>query len=185
MKKMLTLFCIFTLVQPVAIGQQIRLAEGDRVKIKTTLPGLKKVTGTFDQLNASEIFIHNNVQDFMIPLGSVRRVFVSRGTKRNSLKGMLIGAASGGVLLGVASSIAFKPCDPREYCLFDDKTEIIISNTIAGVLIGGGAGFTVGTFIKTDRWMLVQNTRRAGLAWNHHSPVPGLMLQFSILNRNH
>jgi hypothetical protein len=87
-----------------------------------------------------------------------------------------------GAILGVASAIAFEKCEPGEFCLFNDKGAIIISNTFAGALIGGAAGLLVGTFIKTDRWMLVRIAPRSGSAWNHHSAVPGVSLHFSLYN---
>ncbi len=176
--------CLLWLMPFTVFGQNLNLKEGDRVKIKTTVPDMIKVTGTVYNLNPSEIYIHSSNQDYRIPVHSVRRAYVSQGRKRNSFKGMLIGGVSGGLLLGAAASFAYEKCDTEEYCLYDDKAAVIISNTLAGALIGGCAGFIAGTFIKTDRWILVRTAPGRTLSFNHHTQLPGWTLRISFQNRN-
>lgn len=176
--------CLLWLMPITVFGQNLNLKEGDRVKIKTTVPDMKKVTGTVYHLNASELYIHSSNQDYRIPVHSVRRAFVSQGRKRNSFKGMLIGGVSGGLLLGAAASFAYEKCDEELFCLYDDKTAIIISNTLAGALIGGGTGFIAGTFIKTDRWILVRRASGRSISFNQHTQLPVWSLSVSFRNRN-
>jgi hypothetical protein len=75
----------------------------------------------------------------------VARLEVSRGTRRNTLKGLLAGAVAWGALVGLVAA-------------FDTLDESGVGEPfVIGGMLAAGAG--IGTLVKTERWERVSPDR--------------------------
>jgi hypothetical protein len=81
-----------------------------------------------------------------VPVASITGLETSLGRRRNTVKGLVIGAASG-VLIGL-----LMPVDPNDCGYYSEnmcsREEALLGGTIAFGAIGAG----IGALIKTDRW---------------------------------
>ena len=92
-------------------------------------------------------------------MASITSLEVSLGRKRNTIRGLVIGAASG-VLIGVIA-----PVDPNNCGYYSDNFCSREKALLGGVVGGGGLGAGIGALIKSDRWsrVTVNATGQIGL----------------------
>ena len=125
----------------VMVGSRVRLTA------PTVLQG--KLQGAITAMDEKAVVLAaDSGVPVVVPREAITSLDVSAGRKKNALKGTVIGAAAGAVLMLVAA-----PVDPNN-CGVDSPN---VCSRGQGVGIGavGGAvwGVLIGSFIKTDRWM--------------------------------
>jgi hypothetical protein len=98
---------------------------------------------------------------------SIQRLELSRGRKRPWLRGLLEGAALGGVVMAVAP--VENPCPDGVSPGVDTGCETKAYNVQSGLVGGGAIGLLIGALTKVERWEAVPPGHfRVAL-----SPVPG------------
>ncbi len=122
------------------------LVIGSRVRITSSTFDARP-TGMVTALDEGELTIAIDERiPLKVPLASITRLETSLGRKRNTLKGLGIGAASG-LLLGLVM-----PVDPDNCGYYSDnfcsRGESLLGGTLGAALIGAG----IGALIKSDRW---------------------------------
>lgn len=137
------------------------LKKGDRVKLIAPSVSGKALIGNIVMRSPSVTYLFRFRDDstYHIPNSSIEHLSISRGKKRRTLRGAVIGAASGGLLLGivaVATNPEPDPCDEDPYFLcgafeFSD-TEAFGIGALVGGVVGAAAGAIIGTFVRADRW---------------------------------
>ena len=144
---------------PLARAQSDLLDAGDRVRITVTSRSPSRVIGTLVAFTPSSVTIATEQETLYIQKASIEQLAVSLGKKRNTIRGALVGGATGGIVLGMtalADSPPDNPCVsiPGFICGRDEviNARAVISKTIMGVVTGAAAGAMIGTFIRTDRW---------------------------------
>lgn len=103
--------------------------------------------GRFQRISGDTLFYVNRVlTDRMIPLADITSLEVNHQGRRNGGKGLLIGVAAAGLLtLGYANS----DCKAASECY------TVLVGPLFGVLFGG-AGFLIGSFVRSSNWEPVQ-----------------------------
>ena len=128
---------------PVGPGDQIRVTTWDGRSLQGTL-----VTSSDSLISIRETTMDSSV---MIPIASVSSLEVHFGQKRNTVKGLYLGALAGaaaGGLMGLASGGSPDDC----WMLCYSAGEMAAIGAVAFGTLGGLAGMAVGSFMKTDRW---------------------------------
>lgn len=148
------LFMIFSSLSISQVYAQIGgLKEGDRVRVTAPAIQTGKIKGTVSSLSPDILAVSNSDTTIFIPNTAICELEISRGKKRNTGKGAIIGAVSGAVFLGVLSVATNEPCKENEWCFIELSTgEALGFGAFLGALGGGLNGAIIGTFIKTDRW---------------------------------
>ncbi len=111
---------------------------GSRVRVKTTLSGV--IVGSVTGVDPDALTIRTESGDAVqrVAWADVATLDVSRGFRRRTGEGLLAGAATWGVIVGL-------------YAVFDTLDESGVGEpAFIGVLLGSGA--VVGTLLKTERW---------------------------------
>jgi hypothetical protein len=88
----------------------------------------------------------------LVPLGSIRRLDVARGTRSNAWKGAKIGAAVGaafGLVVGIAA-VAESQSDDSSF--FDFGPEVVPVGMVGFGLMGGLIGAGIGTLSRGPAW---------------------------------
>ncbi len=168
---------------------QEQVSVGARVRITAPYLSKRPLVGTVVTAGADtlKVRLESNAIPLAIPLGSVTRLDVSSGKKRNAGKGALIGLFVG----GVAGAVVWAAYGERELVsrrsdeefLFFSSTSDWFSCTIGGcAAFLGGVGLVVGNvlggIIKTEKWKPVSLERMAiGITPQRHS---GLALSASF-----
>jgi hypothetical protein len=95
----------------------------------------------------------------------MRRVHVSRGLQRNTVRGMMIGvlaAAPVGALYGASHE---KTCEEPELCPgFLSRGETMLFHAAGAGAIGGAVGAIVGSQSRSERWERVRRGRYPAMA---------------------
>jgi hypothetical protein len=118
------------------------------------LPVAGSVEGWFARRTADSLWFRRDpVAETLVAvgLGTVERLQVSLGKRRNTLTGALWGGGIGAGL-GVLGAISLPDCDfgNDEWLWWCDGEEAVV---ILGSAFAGAAwGALIGTFIKTERW---------------------------------
>jgi len=137
------------------------LTPGQRVRVTAPSAGIINQTGTLVGMAGDSIVLRGlgvkrsdsaTVPDSSrraVPLGSVTRFEISRGTESNrkgaALVGALIGAVGGGVLGGSGG------CD-LEIGFRVQHFSCAVLGAIGGAVVGGAAGAVVGGFLHSEHW---------------------------------
>jgi hypothetical protein len=150
-----------------ALAQPAREAElpiGQRVRV-TLAPTKERFVATLVATGDDRITLQplSSSEKKEIPWADVSKLQVSRGKHRNTLKGVLFGAAAWALTLGLMAA-------------FDTLDESGLGEPL---VIGGylATGALVGTLVKTERWGEVP-VPSAGRAVSRSGP--GLRLQVAI-----
>ena len=122
---------------------------GARVRVTARDFGLEKSVGTCLSLSQGAMaFEREGLSPLTIAVVSITGLEISRGRKSNDVKGALVGAWFGvtaGALLGaVWQSEHEYDCPEKALCIGVGAAAL----GVTGLIIG----FTVGTFIKSERW---------------------------------
>ncbi|HKK44102.1 MAG TPA: hypothetical protein VJ964_01185, partial [Balneolaceae bacterium] len=114
-----------------------------------------------------------------ITLGQIKRLEVLKEV-RNTGRGALIGAGTGGLTLGVIFLASYEPCGPDEWCIFDySKGELFLMGTGFGIFTGGVIGALIGTFSKREKWKRVSlRVRNQPFKFGEISSAPSLSLRW-------
>lgn len=127
--------------------------EGDRIRVTAPTVESGKIKGTVSSFTSEMLMVSVKDTTLFIPNISIRKLEISTGQKRNTGKGAIIGAVSGGLILGIVSVATNKPCREGDWCFFEmSDGEAFGFGALAGALGGAANGAIIGTFIKTDRW---------------------------------
>jgi hypothetical protein len=138
------------------------------------LPVAGPVEGWFARRTADSLWFRRDPVDetvVAVGLGTVERVQVSLGKRRNTLKGAAWGGGIG-LGLGVLAATSLPDCGPgfEDWLWWCEGDEAVV---ILGTTLGVAAwGALIGTFIKSERWgevppatlSLLSERGRVGLA---------------------
>jgi hypothetical protein len=118
---------------------------GARVRVRTVQPGKPQV-GVLEESTGAELIIRTSAASpVKIHRTDVARLEVSRGSRRNTLKGLLAGAVAWGAVVGLVAA-------------FDTLDESGVGEPLViGGMLAAGAG--VGAMVKTERWERVSPDR--------------------------
>lgn len=114
-----------------------------------------------------------------IPMSSITAMDVGLGPRRNSLKGMAVGAALG-MLSGFAVRVDSSDClslfgasssTAAEYC---SRGEAVTYETVGSAL----AGAAIGWLIKSDRWTAMNVAVRPSITAEGRAATVGLAFRF-------
>jgi hypothetical protein len=112
---------------------------GSRVRVRTIQPGEPQV-GVLEGATPDELVLRTEAAASAVQVrrSDVVRLEVSRGTRRNTLKGLMGGAIAWGAIVGLVAA-------------FDTLDESGVGEPLfVGGLLAAGAG--VGSLVKTERW---------------------------------
>jgi hypothetical protein len=135
------------------------LARGDQVRLRLTSGG-NTVRGTIDATGPDEIVVRPKdpaQPPLRLSSRQMAQLEVVRGRHSHWAEGALIGFVPGAILVGLAAGGAGE-CDPN--C---DQTGSFLVGACVGGALTATLGALVGLFVKTDRWVLVEE-RRAKVA---------------------
>ena len=96
--------------------------------------------GILERATSSELFIRPSAADSLVEVrrSEVLKLEVSRGTRRNTLKGLVAGALAWGAIVGAVAA-------------FDTLDESGVGEPLfIGGMLAAGAG--VGSLVRTERW---------------------------------
>jgi hypothetical protein len=122
------------------------LTTGQRVRVHSITEPRQVVGGVSAVDSEFLAVVPDGLLPIKLPVRSIAAVDISRGRKRNWLKGLGIGLALG-VGVGFAFSVDAANCGP-ETVYFCSRGEALT----AGTVLFGGIGAGVGAFIKSERW---------------------------------
>ena len=128
-------------------------ALGDRVRVHAAKAGYKKLTGrvigtTPDVL---ELRLDAGQTEVAVPRAQIDRLYVSLSTRRNTLRGGVIGAVAAG-----AGTFLF---GPKEVKLDGTPGKVPMTNVITATAGGAAIGALLGYFARTDTWLAVSPGR--------------------------
>jgi hypothetical protein len=126
-------------------------AVGARVRITTFPPPLTRI-GTYGGAQDSTLLLQTPPSSLSIPLGSIRKLEVSRGAKLSKwggVGGLLLGAGAGGFVLGCLANRD----DYGVLCGGQSDTKVVV-----GAVVGGLAGAAIGAVLfRRESWIPVGN----------------------------
>jgi len=144
------------LSKPLNTSAQIPdLSIGERARVTSSSMYILKFGGIVTAVNEDTLEIQSVHRSYRIPYSQLDRLEISRGSKRNTAVGWLIGTGIG-AFAGFLSinKEEERNCHPDEWC-FDfseygrDMEPIAV---LGSALLGGLAGGIIGALIKTERW---------------------------------
>ena len=106
------------------------------------------VTGQFQKINRDSLFFTIQNKQFVIPVDQVQKVELLTGKKSNVITGGIIGAVSGGLILGIIADSAEK--DSEGFASVGQPG--FPGGFLAGALAGGGIGALIGYSIESEKW---------------------------------
>jgi hypothetical protein len=145
-----TVLCV---LPPLCNAQTIvGVTPGDRVKVWVAFSEGIPLEGTFQEVqNGSLFFSPEGQTDAMeVPLDQVESVETFAGTKRQTVKGMGIGAGSG-ALLGIVLGFASGDDEPCSWVCFSAEEKAAVGGIALGIT-GGVIGLIAGALTTTDEW---------------------------------
>lgn len=145
---------------PNILSAQINTVDpGDKVRVTYKIVSLSRTVGHLQHITNDTLHLEKKASTLKLPLASIQRLDISTGKKTRRGRGALIGAVTGGLILGVISlsstgnnsSDSDDPWGFNEIELFSPGGFFLIG---FGIGAAGGAmiGLTVGDLIKTDIW---------------------------------
>lgn len=150
------LFCMFA--KPLH-AQIDRLHEGEKVRIYAPSLSSSRIVGTVGELSQDTVKIVTEKSILPVSIKTIEELSISRDKKNNAGRGALIGASSGGVILGVAAVISNdlkNPCEPLPGYLCGSvewrDSKNLLKEIFFGILGGAAAGALIGAAIPTERW---------------------------------
>ncbi len=158
----LNVLLIIILINSIAIGG---ISSGDRVRIDVDTTIHKKfllfipysetekreIIGQVVSITRDSISIIDDTWKAEVRhvlTSGVKRIYVSEGLKRNTVKGILNGAIFGGMLFGIVAMSPHHPDNLEPVPDFYDRLKIVTVGTAGSALLGG----IIGWFSKVDRW---------------------------------
>lgn len=180
---------------PTTVHAQINgLKSGDRIKLSLSAhtASQRTMVGTVAGISPSVITLTTKDSTYYFTNSLIEHLWVSEGKRRNTGRGALIGAISGGLILGITTAATNPDPDPcnEDSSLFCgiapefSDSEAFVIGAVVGIFGGCAAGAIIGAVIRTERWerlplnvsvdiQPIHKTREFGLN-------PTLSLRFSI-----
>jgi hypothetical protein len=165
------------LLTPAAAQAEDLLSDGARVRIRMGSGG-KPLVGTIVAIESGTFTIdaQNMLETRVVPRSMVRKLEVSQGLKRKTMKGAWIGLATG-TLLGGALTVAMGSSGMSP----DNASFYVITPAVYGAA-GMALGALVGTMFRGERWREIDIED----SFLSVGPVPGggvgVSVRFSVGN---
>lgn len=155
----LVLVCLTAFLQG---GSAFAQSPGDRVRITETAN--VPFTGTVLTFNSDTLSVALGKDVRFLPIRDVRKLEVSLGQRRNTLRGLAIGALVGGIGAGLlfAYQVSQESC-PGGCLVIITPSQAFLAGGILGGIGGGLLGTIIGTAVQTERWQRVDVGFRPGL----------------------
>lgn len=137
-----------------ASAQQEPVREGDHVRSR----GLR-VEGEVQRIDGDVLVLRpvaGRLDNLMLPRADLRDLEVSRGTRRNTVQGILYGGGALGLTLALVSATSWEPC--TSWCIMhpESAVEAAVWGGTAGLVAGGVLGGVIGALTKTTEWEAAQ-----------------------------
>jgi hypothetical protein len=120
---------------PVLVGSKVRI-------LAPSVVG-GRLEGTVSEIDEESLLMLQNNHPWRVPRHAITHLEVSTGSHRQALKGMLVGAGIGAVIIG-AVRVPVAGCGN---CLSSHGEAALL-----GLGVGAAYGVGIGALIKTDRW---------------------------------
>ena len=151
-------------------AQPFILKAGERIRVFAPAINPGPVVGQVSALTAESLVLvtkKRGLKQLTIPLHAIERVDVSRGLRRHTRTGALIGALIGGVgWVALSSTVLFDP-SCREDRDAANRCGAIFALLLYGTPFVSAAGALVGAWggslIRTERWRTLSLQTRVGL----------------------
>ncbi len=150
------------LARPSPAQHLLTLTEGDRIRItlatsvETPLDWAPRrpFVGVFERVHSGTLTMRHGDRELRIPVAAIHGVDVQQGVRTNAWHGAAIGAALGGIGMGIASYASNEGCRDYAYCMLNTQQPAILGVAL-GVAGGGLVGLGAGALIRTPRWVAV------------------------------
>lgn len=145
---------LLILFPPSAASQAlVGVFPGDQVKVWVAFSESPPIEGTFREVRNGSVVLspRDRGEAMVVPLDQVRSVKSLVGSKRQTWKGLMIGAGVGatvGIITGAADGTDRVGC--WIFCMTAEE-KAALGGVLLG-LTGGMAGLVVGTLIKVEEW---------------------------------
>jgi len=147
-KILLTLLFTIFCASPKLYAQLDSLSNGDCIRLTGTKYFLQPTVATFSRIHSDTLFCYINNKVFAVPVNHLQKLEIPIGKRRHTIKGMIIGSISGGLILGIAMHSEEQQAEG-----FGKVGQPGFWGGFAsGALIGGGLGALIGSQIKSDKW---------------------------------
>lgn len=158
-----------------------RLEKGDKVRIEAPTISITPITGDVNEISNQGILLYGSTDEIMF--NAMDRLEVGK-FKRRTLRGALIGGATGGLLLGTITMATNNPCSSDEWCFleFSDGEAFLMGAVVVGVpglLIGG----IIGSTIEGVNWKTIRinvSDRPLAIRFMKRAKAPGLTVKWSF-----
>jgi len=119
------------------------ITAGNRIRLVAPAAVTGRIEGTVIQLDGKSLLVGGNGRrPISVPREAITQLEVSTGRRRQTLKGLWLGAGIGALWMGAACGL---------YADCDDGASPILGGAASGALLGAG----IGALIKRDRWSTV------------------------------
>ncbi len=180
MRLLVAHFCLFLSVSTLAVevqAQLLNLNTGERIRVLAPEIYPDPVIGQVSALTAETLVLETKkrgLKQLTVPLQAIERLEISRGYRRHTGKGALIGALVAGVWwVATVSRAFFGPSCRRDRSDADcDAIGVLLlypTPLVSGA--GGLVGAWGGSLIRTERWRALSLQTRVGVV-----PGPGVGL---------
>jgi hypothetical protein len=143
---------LFVIPSVLSAQQQPPIEPGARVRVTAPDCGLEQQAGTLEPSRGDSLVLGT----MKCPLSSVTRLDMSRGQRRNTVKGVELGLFVGSVTGGVVGALTYdtESCNWQAICAstVGGGTQRTLIGVGIGAGIGVAAGAIVGALIKIERW---------------------------------
>ncbi len=128
----------------VVVSQDLTLAPGTRVRVAAPDLNISSSIGEVEQVNPDTLVIRTETSRLVISMTSVKRLEISQGFRRNTLKGSIYGALIGCALFGIVEFAV------TEEGAFSDASIVVAA--LMGAAVGAGVGAIAGRARRTESW---------------------------------
>ncbi len=184
---LVVLFVMFTLSK-ITFAQVNTLKKGDRIKLSAPSVSKKPLVGTFMTRSNTLTVLYRSKDDstYYIINTLIDRIYISSGKKRNTGRGALIGAVSGGLILGITASVTNSEIETKIDPDISGGFEYVVVGAAIGILGGGAVGAIIGAINQTEQWERMPVQISMGITPTHKKEYafsPMLSLRLPIGNR--
>ncbi len=157
-KSTLTMFLIFlflfSFLLSISTAQLSSLSPGDRIRITAPKMFVQPLIGQFTKIHSDSLLFSFGSKHFVVPFQNIEKIEISQGYNRNTKKGALIGAITGGLSLGLAAyTDASKNKGGWEII---NPGKAFTGGFVTGAVVGAGLGAVVGRGIRSENWVALK-----------------------------
>ena len=146
-----------TVFVPVRGAAQIP-ARGSMVRVATDSARVVGVVAA-STVDSIRIALSQRSDTVSVAVAAIRELAVAEGTRPHTKQGFVYGAISGALIGATVRYIGFTPCDEPGLlgCYLEPRTRGQATAVGAGIggILGMALGSIAGTFVVTDRWVIV------------------------------